>query len=131
MDGARLRENYRRHLMSGNLDCVNVEYLSGETRSEEVLSAVFISLWRRKWLIMAIIAASLVLGIIAVLVMPHRYMAEAYIRGDFFAASDAVAKDGEGLTAEQSISLDLGRIIETQSKLLQSRLLARRVVQQL
>ncbi len=116
--------------MSGNLDSVNVEYLSRESRSEEILTAMLGGLWRRKWLVVAAIAAAIGLGIIAVLVMPHRYSAEAYIRGEFFAAPDMVAKDDESVTTG-STDLDLGRVIETQSRLLQSHPLARRVVQQL
>jgi uncharacterized protein involved in exopolysaccharide biosynthesis len=116
--------------MSSNLETVNVEYLSRETRSEAILSAMLVGLWRRKWLIVAAIAAAAGLGILAVGVMPQRYAAEAYIRGEFFAAPDVVAKDDESVTTG-SADLDLGRIIETQSRLLQSNPLARRVVQQL
>jgi uncharacterized protein involved in exopolysaccharide biosynthesis len=72
-----------------------------------------------------------VLGVIAVFVIPARYTAQAYIRGEFFAAPDTVAKDKESTTAG-SMNLDLVRVIETQSRLLlESHLLARRVVQQL
>jgi uncharacterized protein involved in exopolysaccharide biosynthesis len=78
----------------------------------------------------AIVAIALALGIIAILVMPHRYTGEAYIRGEFFAAPDTVAKDNATMTSG-SLNLDLVRVIETQSQLLQSHLLARRVVQQL
>jgi uncharacterized protein involved in exopolysaccharide biosynthesis len=87
------------------------------------------SLWRRKLLIVAIVATALGLGIIAVLVMPQRYTAEAYIRGAV-TASDALAKNDEGSSAA-IISLDLSRMIETQSLLLRSHQLARRVVEQL
>jgi uncharacterized protein involved in exopolysaccharide biosynthesis len=72
-----------------------------------------------------------VLGVFAVLVTPVRYTAQAYIRGEIFAAPDAVAKDDES-TIARSMSLDLDRVIETQSHLmLESHRLARRVVQQL
>ena len=84
--------------MSANLDSANLEPLSRESRSEEVLTAMLVSLWRRKWLIMAVMVATLVLGVIAILVMPYRYSAEAYIRGEFFAAPDMVAKDDESVT---------------------------------
>lgn len=116
--------------MSGNLDSIDADYLSRENRSGEVLTAMLVSLWRRKWLVVAVIAATFGLGIIAVLVLPHRYSAEAYIRGEFFAAPDTVAKDDESITTG-SMDLELGRVIETQSRLLQSYPLARRVVQQL
>jgi uncharacterized protein involved in exopolysaccharide biosynthesis len=73
---------------------------------------------------------------IALNLMPVSYRAEVYIRGGF-AASDAVAKDDKyedsknGPSIAPSISLDLSRVIETQSRLLQSEDLAREVVQRL
>jgi len=115
--------------MSGNLDSAQIELASGDVRSGEVLQAALASLWRRKLIVLTIVAISVALGVIAVLVMPSRYTAEAYIRGGF-AASDAVTKEDDTMRAG-SISLDLVRVIETQSRLLESHELARRVVQQL
>ena len=85
----------------------------------------FRSLWRRKLLIAALVAVALAVGIAVGLLMPQRYSAEAYIRG-VATASDAVAGDGEGRNAT-SISLDLGRMIETQSNSATIHQLARRV----
>ena len=95
--------------------------------SSRALLAVLASLWRRRVLLVAIVAIALALG---VLLVPHRYTAEAYIRGELFAAPGTVAKDDKTTTAG-SMSLDVMRVIETQSRLLQSHQLARRVVQQL
>jgi uncharacterized protein involved in exopolysaccharide biosynthesis len=95
----------------------------------EVLHALLASLWRRRLLLGAIVAAALALGIIALLVITPSYTPEASIRGGFV-ASNAVAKDEDSKGAP-SVSLDLMRVIETQSRLLQSQDLARRVVQQL
>ena len=111
--------------MSSNLDAVYIE------PTHLILNAALASLWRRRVLLVAIVAAALVLGVIAVLVTPVRYTAQAYIRGEFFAAPDTVAKDDESTTA-RSMSLDLDRVIQTQSQLLlETHRLARRVVQQL
>ena len=110
--------------MSSNLDSDHIE------PSSPVLHAALASLWRRRVLMVAIAAIALALGIIAILLMPYRYTADAYIRGEFFAAPDTVAKDDESTTAG-SMDLDLGRVIETQTRLLLSDQLARRVVQQL
>lgn len=99
--------------------------------SHLMLNAAIASLWRRKVLLVGILAAALVLGVAAILAMPVQYTAQAYIRGEFFAAPDAVAKDDESTTTG-SMDLDLVRVLETQSQLLlQSHRIARRVVQQL
>jgi uncharacterized protein involved in exopolysaccharide biosynthesis len=119
--------------MSSNLDSVHIEpsYLDSVHIESSYLILALASLWRRKVLLVATVAIALVLGVIAVFVMPPRYTAQAYIRGEFFAAPDTVAKDAES-TRAGSVSLDLVRVIETQSRLLrESHLLARRMVQQL
>ena len=102
---------------------------SPDVDSGLIVQAALASLWRRKRLVLGIVTAALMLGIIAAVVMPKRYTAEAYIRGEFL-ASDTAPKD-EKSTSLRSISLDLGRVIETQSRLLQSHQVALRVVQQI
>jgi uncharacterized protein involved in exopolysaccharide biosynthesis len=118
--------------MSSTLDFAESEPSSLSAGSGEVLHAALACLWRRKLLVGTIVAAVVALGITALFVMPSSYTAEAYIRGGF-AASIAVAKDDrdEDSRNAPSISLDLSRVIETQSRLMQSQDLARRVVQQL
>jgi uncharacterized protein involved in exopolysaccharide biosynthesis len=115
--------------MSSNMDSLLIRLSSVETRAGEVLNAAVASLWRRKVLVATIVASAFVLGLFAVLLLPKRYTAEAYIRGGFVVA-DTATKDKE-TTSAGSISLDLVRVIETESRLLQSHELARRVVQQL
>ncbi len=100
-----------------------------EIASGQVLHAVLSGLWRRKWLMLAVGVAALALGLLALSASPARYTAEAHIRGEF-AASDTVPKDAETVNPG-SMSLDVMRMIETQSLLLQSHQLARRVVQDL
>jgi uncharacterized protein involved in exopolysaccharide biosynthesis len=114
--------------MSSTLDFDQIAPSSLDVGFGEVLHAVLASLWRRKLLISAIVAIALALGIIAILVIPPSYKTEAYIRGGFV-ASNAVKKDDS--RSSPYIGLDLARVIETQSRLLQSQSLARRVVQQL
>ncbi|HEY7644720.1 MAG TPA: Wzz/FepE/Etk N-terminal domain-containing protein [Hyphomicrobiales bacterium] len=116
--------------MSSTLDYAESEPSSLNIGSGEVLHAALGCLWRRKLLVGAIVAAVIALGLVALFVMPKTYTAEAYIRGGF-AASIAVAKDDEGSRNAPAISLDLSRVIETQSRLMESQDLARRVVQQL
>jgi uncharacterized protein involved in exopolysaccharide biosynthesis len=111
--------------MSSNLDCVHIE-----PSSHEVMYAIFASLWRRKLPIVVIVATALALGVIATLIIPKRYTAEAYIRGGF-PASNAVASSEDKRSTATSITLDLERVIETQSSLLKSYQLARRVVERL
>ena len=123
------RRQRRVNRMSSTSDFVQIEPSSLDVGFGEVLHAALASLWRRKLLVGAIVATALALGIIAVFVIPPSYTSEAYIRGGFV-ASNAVAKD-EDSKSGPFIGLDLMRVIETQSRLLQSHDLARRVVQQL
>jgi len=110
--------------MSSNLDFVRLEPSSGE-----VLQGALASVWRRKRLVLALLAIALTFGILAIAVLPPRYTAEAYIRGEL-AAPDPLSKEDETVTGG-SINLDLVRLIETQSRLLQSHQVARRVVEEL
>ena len=116
--------------MSNSAEFAHVE-LTRPNLGSPALQAAFSSLWRRKLLVLAIAVAGLVLGIVAVAVMPARYTAEAYIRGEF-AASDASNQEGDNASGGAgSMSLDVVRVIETQSRLLQSHQVALRVVQEL
>ena len=111
--------------MSSTLDSNHIQL------SSPVLPAALASLWRRRKLTAAIVAGVLGVGAVGVLLMPDRYTAEAYIKGEVFAAPDTMAKVDESTTAESMQQLDLGRVIETQTRLLQSYQLARRVVEQI
>lgn len=111
--------------MSSNLDSDHIQH------SSPVLAAALVSLWRRRWLTAAIVAGVLAVGAVGVSLMPDRYMTEAYIKGEVFAAPDTVAKVDDSTTAESMGQLDLGRVIETQTRLLLSHQLARRVVEQI
>jgi uncharacterized protein involved in exopolysaccharide biosynthesis len=115
----------RCHPMSSNLDSDQ-----NQPSFHDVLRCTFASLWRRKLPLGAIVATALAVGITALLVMPKRYTAEAYIQGGF-PASNAVAASEDRKSATSSITLDLQRVIETQSSLLQSYQQARRVVARL
>ncbi len=115
--------------MSSLLRSPRSEPASLHTHSEDVLYAVLSSLWRRRLLIVTLVAAAFAIGIVVGLLMPQQYTAEAYIRG-VATASDAVAKDDAGRNAAV-VTLDMGRMIETQSILLQSHQLARRVIERL
>jgi uncharacterized protein involved in exopolysaccharide biosynthesis len=114
--------------MSSNLDSVRVERPVLDIGLGELLHSALTSLWRRRLIMAAIIASAVALGIIAILVIPPRYTPTAFIRGGFV-VSNAVASDEGNKSAY--VGLDLTRMIETQSRLLESQDLARRVVQQL
>lgn len=119
--------------MSSNSETAQVEltpvaFAPVDIRSAQVLGALLASLWRRKLLVVAIIGASLVLGIAVVFVTPPRYTAVAYLRGiiaDLAAVTKATGSGSAGF------SLDALRVIETQTRQLQSFEVARRVVAQL
>jgi uncharacterized protein involved in exopolysaccharide biosynthesis len=117
--------------MSSNLESAHIALSPADASSGPFLQAVFASLWRRRVLSAGIVCIALALGVAAVFVMPARYTAQAYVRGEFFAAPETVAKDDQSTTAA-AMNLDLVRVIETQSRLLlESNLLVRRVVEQL
>ncbi len=118
--------------MSDTLNFVPVEPSLKDLASAEVVQLGFASVWRHKLLVAASVAGALVLAVLAVLVLPPSYTAEVYIRGGF-AASETVAKDADTntVTTAAPISMDLVRVIETGTRMLQSHDLARRVVQQL
>ena len=61
--------------------------------------------------------------------MPERYSAAAYVRG-VVPGSNAMAKDDND-NAGATIGLDLGRVLETQTRLLSSYQLAHRVIEQI
>ena len=113
--------------MSDTLESVHIEP-SPHVGFGEVLHAWLASFWRRKLLVGAIVATTLALGIIAIFVIPPSYKTEAYIRGGFV-ASNAVKRDET--RSSPYVGLDLARVIETQSRVLETQDLARRVVQQL
>jgi uncharacterized protein involved in exopolysaccharide biosynthesis len=117
--------------MSSKVQSAHIGLTPPHLSSGPALQAAFSSLWRRKLLVLAIAAAALALGMFAVKTMPPRYTAEAYIRGDF-AASDTTNKEEESMNGGAgAMSLDLVRVIETQSRLLQSHQVALRVVEEL
>ena len=111
--------------MTSNLDSAHFATVPADIGARAMLA----SLWRHNRLVFGIVAVALVLGILTVVMMPKRYTAEAHIRGEFLAL-DTVIKDDKSM-GMGSISLDLGRVIQTQSGLLQSHQVALRVVQQI
>jgi uncharacterized protein involved in exopolysaccharide biosynthesis len=93
---------------------------------EDRLRVTLTHVWRHKLLVAAMTAAALMISITLVLVLPKQYTAEAYVRGGFTDAVTTYGKSGGGL-----IALDASVLVETQSRLLQSQQLARRVVERL
>ena len=65
----------------------------------------------------AIIASAVALGIIVIWVIPPRYTPTAFIRGGFV-VSNALASDEDSKSGAY-VGLDLTRLIETQSRLLE------------
>ena len=115
--------------MSGLLDSVYTENPSLGRHYELVLRARLVTLWRRKWLVMAIVAAALVLGVIVTLLMPKQYTAEAYIRGGFIVPDLVTGSLEKGGAAV--VGLDASQLVETRSRVLQSHQLARQVLERL
>ena len=87
------------NFMSSNLESGQIALGPPDADSLLPFEAMLASLWRRKGLVTAIVTAALALGVVAIVFMPPRYTAKAYIRGEFFAAPDTVAKDDQSTTA--------------------------------
>ena len=109
--------------------------LTPDPSERQVQLAMLAGIWRRKLVVLGIVAAALVLGIVTAVIMPARYIAQAYVRGELV-ASDTLPmqlKDGStgSVSTGSSLNLDAVRVIETQTRLLQTSLLARRVAEQI
>ena len=113
----------------GLLDPVHIGSPTLGIEYKQVVTETIRKLSRHKFLIMAMVAAALVLGIVAALAMPKRYTAEAFIR-EGLAASDS-ASASHATTGERPVAFDASLLVETRSQMFQSHQLARQVVQSL
>jgi uncharacterized protein involved in exopolysaccharide biosynthesis len=120
--------------MSSKLESVPISLASETSGPERLLVPVLAAVWRRKLLVLGIAGAALLLGIAGTVLIPLRYVAQANIRGEVV-APDTLPMQVRNLSAgglsTGPMSLDLVRVIETQSRLLRSHRLARRVVEQI
>jgi uncharacterized protein involved in exopolysaccharide biosynthesis len=94
------------------------------TYYSQILCTALQTVWRRKLTIVSTVAAVLSLGVTAALVMPKQYTADAFVHGGF-AAPDLVSAAEAHSSA---VGFDASQLVETQSRLLQSRQLALLVV---
>jgi uncharacterized protein involved in exopolysaccharide biosynthesis len=120
--------------MSTHLDSVTLPLERGSAGLGQILPAVLAVVWRRKGLVLCFAAASLALAVAIATSMPVHYTSQAYIRGEFVASDTLpmqVNNMNTGAVSAAPMSLDPVRIIETQSRLLQSARLARRVAEQI
>jgi uncharacterized protein involved in exopolysaccharide biosynthesis len=108
------------------LDPVHTGSLNLGIEYKRALAETMDKVLRRKLLVITTITTALALGIIATLVVPKRYTAEAYIHEGFAASDSATATRGS--SSGRSINVDASLLVETRSRLFESRQLARRVV---
>ena len=113
----------------GLLDPVHIGSPTLGIEYKQVVTETLRKLSRHKFLIMAMVAAALVLGIVAALAMPKRYTAEAFIREGLAASNSASAS--HATTGERPVAFDASLLVETRSQMFQSHQLARQVVQSL
>jgi len=114
--------------MRSMLDSVHTGSSSLGTHYTEILRATLTTLWRRKLLVVSMVAGALSLGTIAALEMPKQYTAVAFIHGGFMAPDLVTAAQGN---TGVSVGFDASQLVETQSRLLQSHQLSRLVVKRL
>jgi uncharacterized protein involved in exopolysaccharide biosynthesis len=110
----------------GLLDPVHIGSPTLGIEYKQVVTETLRKLSRHKFLIVAMVAAALVLGIVTALAMPKRYTAEAFIR-EGLAASDS-ASASHATTGERPVAFDASLLVETRSQMFQSHQLARQVV---
>ncbi|GJE18446.1 GumC family protein [Methylobacterium marchantiae] len=84
--------------------------------------------WRRRLLILSMMAAGLLGGLVALALLPRTYTADAIVQLDF-----GRDEQGRGTSSFQSTgpTLDAAAIVESEARLLRSRAIARRVVEHL
>ena len=87
------------------------------------LRAVWSTVFRHRYVMIAIVVAALLLGVASVLLMPRKYTAEASIQIDQQVAKVLGTEDSE----PQVAGSDADRFLQTQVDVLNSRALARRV----
>ena len=110
----------------GLLDPVHIGSPTLGIEYKQVVTETLRKLSRHKFLIVAMVAAALALGIVTALAMPKRYTAEAFIR-EGLAASDS-ASASHATTGERPVAFDASLLVETRSQMFQSHQLARQVV---
>ena len=110
----------------GLLDPVHIGSPTLGIEYKQVVTETLRNLSRHKFLVVAMVAAALVLGIVTALAMPKRYTAEAFIR-EGLAASDS-ASASHATTGERPVAFDASLLVETRSQMFQSHQLARQVV---
>ena len=96
---------------------------------EDKLLAVLTNVWRHKLMIIATVAAALVVGVALTIMMPKQYTAEAYLR-EGVGTEEAISPNDKS-SSGKIIALDASMLVETRARLLQSQLLAQRVVHRL
>ncbi len=113
--------------VTSNLDSKRMEPIS-----QDFLRDAITSVWRQKLVVLVTTAAALAFGIVAIFLVPPRYTALAYVNGKLAAPSApyVTSKEDESVRTG-SVNLDVQRLIETQSRLLQSQQMARKVVDEL
>jgi len=91
----------------------------------ETLRNTLANVWRSRRLVIATVAVALAIGIVIALARPKQYTAEAYVREPFKAEEATLMDDKLG----NAVSIDASMLVETQSRILKSQEIARRVVQ--
>jgi capsular exopolysaccharide synthesis family protein len=91
------------------------------------LRAVWATIFRNRFVIIAILAAAIVIGVISVLVMPRIYQARASIQIDQQVAKVLGTEETEPLVS----GVDADRFLQTQVDVLRSRAMSRRVAERL
>lgn len=91
------------------------------------LRAVWSTIFRHRYVMVAIVGVALLLGIASVLLMPRKYTAEASIQIDQQVAKVLGTEDSE----PQAAGSDADRFLQTQVDVLNSRAIARRVSESL
>jgi uncharacterized protein involved in exopolysaccharide biosynthesis len=104
-------------------DSLKADRLPLRANYEGIVLATLATLWQRKLLIGTAIVVALLLGIIASLLIPPRYTANAFVRVAFVSTDTASTTGG--------IAIDGALMVETRSRVFKTHQVARRVVEKL
>ncbi|KQT88371.1 exopolysaccharide transport family protein [Aurantimonas sp. Leaf443] len=94
-------------------------------RYEAAFADVLRTVWRRRWMIAAILALVLSAAVAALLVLPKTYVGEALVQLKF--ENEAGAATGSGASGGNT-AVDAASLVEGEAEILRSRAVARRVV---
>lgn len=104
----------------------NLSGTAVRAHSERLAANAVLAVWRRRYLVLACVVLSLLAAASALSSLERKYVSEAVVRLD-------LSRQESGFGSDQApvVMLDANALIQSEARIIQSRLLARRVVEKL